>query len=138
MMSPMSVVLSREDSMPSDSKILIRTSSAEGTDAAIRRSNAASALNLAESHRLARCFDEAEGVLVEAIEAFPEHPSLLICHAWVAQQGGRLEDALERWARVRIVARNNPIGYSAAVQVHQKLGQYHVSTPLESSADPQE
>ena len=92
--------------------------------------DAASAFRIAESHRVARRFEEADITLSEALKTFPDHPSLLICSAWVAQQSGELEEALERWARVRIIARTNPVGYSAAVHVHQKLGQHHAADAL--------
>ena len=92
--------------------------------------DAVTALSLAEDHRRAGRFEEAEAVLRTAFTLFPRHAGLLICHAWVAQQSGKLEEALERWARVRINIRTNPVGYSAAVQVHQKLGQYNAADSL--------
>lgn len=96
---------------------------------------AAGALRAAEAARIAGRFAAAEAILAEAIGTIPDHPgpdhaALLICHAWVAQQDARLDDALERWARVRVVARDNPVGYSAAIQAHQKLGQHHAADAL--------
>jgi tetratricopeptide (TPR) repeat protein len=91
---------------------------------------AASALATAEAHRQAQRFEEAEAVLAEALRTYPDHAGLSICSAWVAQQSGRLEEAIERWARVRIVARTNPVGYSAAVQVHQKRHQFNSADAL--------
>ena len=98
--------------------------------AAAQTADPASALATAEGHRRAKRFQEAEVVLAEALRIYPDHPGLSICSAWVAQQSGRLEDALERWARVRIAARTNPVGYSATVQVHQKLRQFNAADAL--------
>jgi predicted Zn-dependent protease len=95
-----------------------------------RAHDAATALFLAEGHRQSGQFDAAEEALRDALNTFPRHAGLLICHAWVAQQSGKLEEALERWARVRVFIRTNPVGYSAAVQVHQKLGQYNAADSL--------
>ncbi|WP_419727961.1 tetratricopeptide repeat protein [Lichenicola sp.] len=103
------------------------------TDLASRQSRAAKAadaLAAADVHRQAQRYDEAEAVVSEALRASPDHPGLLICSAWVAQQSGRPEEALERWARVRIIARTNPVGYSAAVHVHHKLGQVNAADAL--------
>jgi tetratricopeptide (TPR) repeat protein len=116
--------------MPADDITLIKTTAPQGAGMTALYADAASAISAAEGHRLARRFEEAENILAEALKTFPDNPSLLICFAWVAHQNGKLEDALERWARVRIVARSNPVGYSAAVQVHQKLGQHQAADAL--------
>jgi tetratricopeptide (TPR) repeat protein len=116
--------------MPTDEMTVIKTTSPQGVDMMILYTDAASALSTAEDHRLAGRFEEAEITLAEALKTFPNHTGLLICSSWVAQQSGKFEDALERWARVRIIARTTPVGYSAAVQVHQKLGQHYASDAL--------
>jgi hypothetical protein len=58
----------------------------------------------AEGLRKERRFDAAESLLAEALAAFGESIELLLSRAWVALQSGKCELALDRWARVRVVA----------------------------------
>ena len=116
--------------MAADGMTILKTTAGQGAEPVVPQADAATALAIAEDHRRARRFQDAEKTLVEALRTFPDHPNLLICAAWVAHQNGDYQEALERWARVRVVARTKPLGYSAAVQVHQKLGQHHAADAL--------
>ena len=116
--------------MAADGTTIPKTTARQGDQPITAPADAATALAIAEDHRRARRFHDAEKTLVDAIRTFPDHPSLLTCAAWVAHQNGDHAEALERWALVRVVVRTKPVGWSAAVQVHQKLGQHNAADAL--------
>jgi tetratricopeptide (TPR) repeat protein len=114
--------------MPQDE--LTSSKQSEPVGAASHQPPTASALSKAKAHLNARQFEEADAILIEAIKKSPEDRGLLLCYADVAQQSGKLQEALERWARVRVGIRDHAVGYSAGVQAHRQLGQYYAADAL--------
>jgi tetratricopeptide (TPR) repeat protein len=69
---------------------------------------------MARSFSMAGCYDDAEGVLTEAVERFPDAANALIGLASLAAQRGKWDLALQRWEDVRWLFPGRAAGFLGA------------------------
>ncbi len=76
------------------------------------------------AEREAKLFDDADVTLSDAIERFPENPTVLIEYAWVAQHRGDIPEARQRWKALRDRFPDNRYGYLGAGVTEQSSGDF--------------
>lgn len=69
-------------------------------------------------------FDEADVILKEAVQRFPDHAEAATSYAWSAQHQRNWPEALKRWELVVTNFQQLPEGRRGAAQVLMELGRY--------------
>ena len=79
-------------------------------------------------------FGEAEAMAAAAFARFPNHPELLVQHAWIATSQQRWEEAAPRWAAVRRATPEQIEGYLGGARALWQSGQWDEAEALAAEA----
>ncbi len=77
-------------------------------------------------------FKEADAVLEDGLNRFPNHPQLVGNYAWSATRSRNWTEALQRWTTYRDRFPTDPVGHSQTMLVLGELGRFEEARLLES------
>ncbi len=85
--------------------------------------------------RLGR-FDTAEAVIGKGLQRTPDHPELLVDHAWLALERGQVDEAEQRWQTVMARLPDEPTGPVGMGVTLLRLGRHDAAEAVFAAAQP--